>query len=284
MRSPLLFVALITLPTLAHGALPWKRIIGADTSSLSSADRAKAAKLMGEINNYYGCSDSVATCLTSSPNCLTARHVAGQIVRMVQKGRSAKAIKRAIMLRSKSAHPFRKKSITNNLRQCLGNPKTAKVVIHAFSDFQCPFCQVILPRVEAIARQHADVALCYKNFPTVVHGQGTVVSSWAAVAASLQGKFWEYHALLYKNRRNQSRNSLLSFARAIKLNIEQFLKDFKARKTKKIVAKEKAEGIRLGVKGTPTLFFNGKLYYGRKNTALLLDRIAEERFLRAGKQ
>jgi protein-disulfide isomerase len=48
------------------------------------------------------------------------------------------------------------------------------------------------------------------------------------------------------------------------------------------VAREKRQGLKIGVKGTPTLLINGKLYYGRKDKAELKDRIAEELHLVSG--
>ena len=277
-------ITLLLITPQGASALPWKRVIGADTSALSSADKKRAASLMKKINCYYGCSDPIATCLTSAPQCKTARHLAGHIIRMVKRGRSDKKIKRAIMLRAKSAHPFIKRTIRPNKRQCLGDPKKAKVVIVSYSDFQCPFCTIILPRVEAMVRGLKDTALCFKNFPTLAHGRGTVVSSIAAVAASFQGKFWLYHNLLYKNRKNQGREQLLKFAKKLRLDMARFNKDFSSRKAKRIVAKEKKEGLKYRVKGTPTLFFNGKMYYGRKDRALIMDRIEEERFLAKGEK
>ena len=279
-----LFMFTLSLPLTARAAIPWKRVIGVDISSVSSADKTRAAGLMKQINSYYGCSDSVAKCLTSSPKCKTARHMAGHIVRMVLKGRSDKEIKRALMLRAKSAHPFRKQTIKPNKRQCIGDPKKAKLVIVAYSDFQCPFCTIVLPRLETMVRGRSDVALCFKNFPTLTHGQGTVTSSIAAVAASYQGKFWAYHDLLYQNRKNQSQASLFSFAQKVGLDMARFKKDFASRKAKRIVAREKKEGLKFKVKGTPTLFFNGKMYFGRKDKALLSDRIAEELFLARGEK
>ncbi|MBU1241540.1 DsbA family protein [Myxococcota bacterium] len=279
-----IIVWFMVLPGFARGNIPWGRVMGADTSSLSAADKKKAASLMGEINSYYGCSDSVAKCLKTAPGCLTARHIAGHIVRMVQKGRSEKEIKRAVMLRAKSAHPFKKHKIKPNKAQCIGDPDKAALVIYGYSDFQCPFCTIVLPRLEAMVKKRSNVALCFKNFPTLAHGSETVVASIAAVAASMQGKFWAYHNILYKNRKNQSRSELIEYAKKIGLDMERFKKDFSSRKAKKIVAREKQEGLSMKVKGTPTLFFNGKMYFGRKDAALLSDRMDEELFLSRGKK
>lgn len=257
--------------------------MGANPGKLSRADKKRAASLMKRIHCYYGCSDTVARCLVKDPKCQTARRLAGMIVRMVAHGRSDKVIRREVMMRAKSMHPFKKHRIVYHPRQCTSNPRKAKVVVAAFSEFQCPFCTFVLPWLRKIVpRFGTRVALCYLHFPTSVHGKTAVLSSRAAVAAGLQGKFWPMHDILYKNRRRQAPHQLEKYARGLGLNISKWKADRDSRSTRKLVALDKRAGLRLGVRGTPTLFVNGKRYHGRKDKAELTDRIGEELNLKSG--
>ena len=269
----------MTNSSFSSAKIPWDRILGGNVSKLKGSDKLKVVKLLKTINCYYGCSDSVANCLVSSPGCFTARLIAGQIVRMVLLGRSEKTIKHAILLRSKSMHPFKKYKIKPNLKQCLRNPNKTKIVITSYSDFQCPYCTIILPILEKLTRKNKNISLCFKNFPTQTHGAGTILSSMAAVAASFQGKFWKMHNILYKHRKSQSEKELISYAKSIGLNMIKFRKEWKSRKIRKIVAHEKREGLKMKVKGTPTIFINGKKYFGRKDMVNFKDRITEELYL-----
>lgn len=261
----------------------WNRVMGTDVGKLSSADKKRAAQLMRKIHCYYGCSDTVARCLVKDPKCQTARRLAGFIVRMVTLGRDDRYIRREVMMRAKSMHPFKKHNVVIHADHCTSNPAKAKVVIAAFSEFQCPFCTIILPWLRKIVPQFGlNVALCYKHFPTSVHGKTAVLSSQAAVAAARQGKFWPMHDILYKNRKRQAPDHLVEYAQKLGLNMAKWRADRDSRSTRKLVALDKREGLRLGVKGTPTLFINGKRYHGRKDRAELTDRIAEELHLKSG--
>ncbi|MGM0597458.1 MAG: DsbA family protein [Myxococcota bacterium] len=272
---PLLLAGIISFP--AQGVeVKWKLIKGGDVSSLNSSEKKRVKSLLNEINCYWKCSDKLAVCLQKKPKNITARLVSGMVVRLVNKGKSDAYIKKAVLYRAKTMHPFKKYKIKPNLKQCLGKPDKAKIVISVYSDFQCPYCSKILPKIEKIAKKDKNIALCFKNFPTMAHGDNSVSSSSAAVAASLQGKFWKMHDILYENRKNQSRSSILGFARKIGLNIKKFKEDWNSRKVRRIVAKEKQEGLKYKVKGTPTIFLNGKKYHGKKSEIEIKSRLQEE--------
>lgn len=269
--------------TVEAQAVRWDRIIGANTGSMSKDDRSRAASLMNKINCYYGCSDTVARCLVKDLKCQTARRLGGMIVRMVTRGRSDQEIRREVMFRAKSMHPFKKQRILYHSNHCTSDPSKAKVVVTAFSEFQCPFCTVVLPWLRVIVPKFGGkVVLCYKHFPTTSHGTTAVLSSQAATAAGLQGKFWPMHDILYKNRKRQESYHLITYARSLGLDMNRWQADWKSRSTQRLVVLDKREGLRVGVQGTPTLFINGKQYHGRKNKAELTDRIAEELHLVAG--
>jgi predicted DsbA family dithiol-disulfide isomerase len=258
-------------------AIRWSRVMGCNTSSLSAKEKSRAAKLMRSIHCYYGCSDTIAKCLKKDPKCQTARRVAGMICRMVNHGRSDSVIRKQVMYRARSMHPFKKRKIKLHRSHCTMDPKKAKVVVTAFSDFQCPYCTIILPFLKkvALASKH-KVALCFKHFPTQMHGPNAVASARAAVAAAKQGKFYEMFDILYKHRKDQSASQVESYARQIGLDMAHFRRDRDSRKTLRMVVKDKRQGLKFGVKGTPTLFLNGKMYFGRKDKAEVKDRIAEE--------
>ena len=82
----------------------------------------------------------------------------------------------------------------------------------------------------------------------------------AAEAAARQSKFWEMHDIIYENQDELSVENLLSFARDIGLNIQQFASDWKSQELLNKVEKDYEGGIRSGVNGTPTFYVNGHRY------------------------
>ncbi len=265
-------------------AVPWNRVMNCPQSKLTSRDRSRAERLMKSINNYYGCSDTVANCLRKDPKNQTARRVAGMICRMVAQDRSDGVIKKEVMFRARSMHPFRKHKIKLHKSHCTMDPKKAKVVVTSFTDFSCPYCRIVMPFLKRIAdRSNGDVALCFKHFPTQTHGEAAVMGSQASVAAARQGKFWEYFDILYSNK-DHSNRQLERYAEQAGLDVAKFRKELNSRAVRRFVAVDKQEGLNMKVKGTPTIYLNGKEYLGRKDNAEVRDRIEEELHLVGGGQ
>jgi protein-disulfide isomerase len=276
-------VTLLAPPAEARG-IRWSRVINANPSALSAADRARAKRLMNTITVYYGCSDTVANCLVMDKSCETSRRIAGLIVRMVGQGRSDSWIKDQVKKRGLSAHPFKRHRFNLTRRPRFGAPAgRAKVTIVEFADFECPFCRVISPKIKKLVRELASrgVSLVYKHYPVSFHRQA-IPASRAAYAAHQQGRFWPYHDLLYQKAPRLSVSQLESYAGSVGLNVAQFRSVRDSRRSRLVLAADKREGLKAGVKGTPTFYINGKMYQARKDYTELKDRVEEELNLVAG--
>ncbi|MFQ5531593.1 MAG: DsbA family protein, partial [Candidatus Nanoarchaeia archaeon] len=98
----------------------------------------------------------------------------------------------------------------------LGNPD-ATISIVEFSDFQCPFCQrahtgALTDFKNSNYFSNGEVNLVYKHFPlNSIHPQAQKAAE-ASECANRQGKFWEYHDLLFANQQSLDVNSLKSYA------------------------------------------------------------------------
>jgi len=100
------------------------------------------------------------------------------------------------------------------------------------------------------------VKLVFKNFPLRSHEFSTQ-SAVAAFAAERQGKFWEFHDLLFKNYASINNDKIQEIAKILGLNMEKFNKDIKDPALKAKVTRDLRDGARAGVRSTPTLFVNG---------------------------
>jgi len=107
-----------------------------------------------------------------------------------------------------------------------------------------------------------DVKFVYKNYPLPFHKQAMPAAK-AAVAAGNQGKFWEMHDKIFENYRALADDSYAKFAAEIALNVDQFKKDFDSEATKAFIDKEMAQARNAAVRGTPTIFIDGKKPQGR---------------------
>jgi protein-disulfide isomerase len=137
-----------------------------------------------------------------------------------------------------------------------GNPK-APVTIVEFSDFQCPYCHRIEPTLkELLAKYQGRVSLSFRDFPLrQIHPQAELAAE-AARCAEEQGKFWEYHDLLFAGSK-LDHDGLVEQARALKLDEGRFDACLAAGKYKPQIEQDMQDGIRAGVSGTPGFFING---------------------------
>jgi len=147
-------------------------------------------------------------------------------------------------------------------------PKDAKVKVVIFSDFQCPYCERMSKILEEIQKANSgQVALFYKNF--VVH-ESAILEHKAAMSAASQGKFWQYHDLLFQNRmdlfklsqegEDKLKEKLLELGKQAKLNTSQLKKDLESNTYESIIKNNIEEGRKVNVSGTPSVFINGYFY------------------------
>ena len=86
-----------------------------------------------------------------------------------------------------------------------GQPSTgnanAPVTIVMFSDFQCPACARTHPEIKRVISEYGDkVRLVIRDFPLENAHENALAAARAANAAELQGKYWQYIELLYRNQ------------------------------------------------------------------------------------
>ena len=138
-----------------------------------------------------------------------------------------------------------------------GNPQ-APVVIVEYSDFQCSFCRRVLPTLNALrAKYSGQVAISYRDFPIVELHPMAHVSAQAARCAAAQGKFWEYHDLLFAEGARPDRALLGSFAKQLQLDNAAFATCLDSASQKQAVDDDMDSGFRAGVSSTPAFFING---------------------------
>lgn len=137
-------------------------------------------------------------------------------------------------------------------------PEDAKVTIVEFSDFECPYCTQAAAAVDQVKAKYADrVRIVFRHFPLNFHPNAHLASQ-AALAAGKQGKFWEFHDLLFKNQRAMERSDLEQHATTLGLDLAAFKADLDSGAFKAQVDADMKLGEEVAVDGTPTMFINGK--------------------------
>jgi len=157
--------------------------------------------------------------------------------------------------------------------------KDALVTIVQISDFQCPFCTRVEPTVSALMKEYAGkLRVVWRNNPLPFH-QNAEPAAEAALEAKEQGgdeKFWKMHELLFANQKDLSRENLEKFAGQVGLNLDKFKKALDGQTHKAAIEADKSVAARMGVRGTPGFFINGRLLSGAQPKEKFKEVIDDE--------
>ena len=153
----------------------------------------------------------------------------------------------------------------------------APVRIVEFSDFQCPFCARMHPRLEALRRRHPDrVAIVYRHFPLDEIHPHARTAALAAECAGEQGRFAEMTSLLFARQDSIGVKPWAGFAAEAGVRdgaaFDACLRDGRHAAA---VERDAALGRATRVEVTPTLVIGGTLYPGVLDSAALERRVAE---------
>ncbi len=143
-------------------------------------------------------------------------------------------------------------------------PAGAAVTIVEFSDFQCPFCQRFSREtLPLILKNYGDrVRFVYRDFPLAQLHPGAQPAAEAAQCAFEQGRFWEYHDLLFQDPGALNAATFRAYARTLGLDAAAFDRCVEARRFAGEVQRDFAAGRSYGVNATPTFFVNGLMVVG----------------------
>jgi len=155
-------------------------------------------------------------------------------------------------------------------------PKAAKVTIVEVSDFQCPYCRRGAGTVKQILKAFPrDVRVVFMHNPLPNHPDARLAAV-AAQAAHKQGKFWQYHDILFQNPSKLKKPQLIAYAGQIGLDVAKFTKEIDDRRLQIQVTQDMQQLRRLGARGTPAFFINGRYVRGAKPFAEFKKIIQDE--------
>lgn len=149
-------------------------------------------------------------------------------------------------------------------------PADAPVVLREFSDFQCPYCQQFWETTQnQIIKDYVEtgkVRFEYHHFIVIdgnVGGNESRMAAQASECASDQGKFWDYHEILFANQQGEGTGAftdarLKAFAGALGLDTGKFDSCLNSSGAKGKVVTDEAQARSLKISGTPALFVNDK--------------------------
>ncbi len=141
-------------------------------------------------------------------------------------------------------------------------PAAAPVTIFEWSDYECPFCQRAQEVLQRLQAEFPDtVRFVFKDFPLRSH-PNALPAALAARCAGAQGRYWEYHDLLFVAQPDLARDHLIGYARRLGLDTAAFTECLDTGRFRDAVLAEQREGREAGVRATPTFFINQRKIEG----------------------
>jgi|SRR5271166_2387249 len=156
-------------------------------------------------------------------------------------------------------------------------PRDAHVMLVEYADYECPYCQQMQPTLDRIeAEFKGQIAFAYKDVPLPMHPHAPKAAE-ATHCAGEQGKYWEYHDLLVKNKQLEI-PELKEAAKTLQLDSKAFDQCLDSGKELGILKEHTAEASTLGVTGTPSFLINGRFFDGAMSyeqlRAILVDELS----------
>jgi protein-disulfide isomerase len=154
--------------------------------------------------------------------------------------------------------------------------KDALVTIVQWSDFQCPFCSRVEPTVSQVMKEYdGKVRVAWRDLPLPFH-PNAMPAAIAARAAKDQGKFWEMHDKIFADQQHMDRPTYEKYAQDLGLNMGKFKAALDAEKGKELIKADSDAGGKIGARGTPAFFINGKFLSGAQPFEMFKAKIDEE--------
>ena len=139
----------------------------------------------------------------------------------------------------------------------------APIVLIEYSDFQCPYCQVIYPSLKRIvAESNGQVAWIMREYPLYqIHPQAIPAAYGAECIAEQQGNegFWKFADAIFADQSKLSDGYYEALAQTLGADVQSFSECTQSKKYEQLIQDSIAQAQLSGGNGTPyTIIYNTK--------------------------
>lgn len=155
-----------------------------------------------------------------------------------------------------------------------GNP-SGKIAVVEFFDYNCGYCKRSLGDVVKLVETDPDLKLVLKEFPIL--GPGSVFAAKAAIAAKKQGRYWDLHVAMMKNRGAVNEEVVIKIAGDLGLDIDRLRADMADPEVDATINESMQIANAVGINGTPAFVIDDRLIPGALGHDGLVAQITEVR-------
>ena len=228
---------------------------GIDTSAMTPRERHEWSALVGEL--LAPCAAvpvPIAQCVQERRPCTPCTRAAKWIAGAVRNGASEEQVRRAYKDRF---DPGAVRAIPIDGSPTKG-PDDAPVTVIELADFECPHCAGAVPTIDAVMEAHpGKVRLVYKSYTLAFHTRGEPAAR-AAFAAGFKGSSGRWSTCSSSGSSTWRTRDLERYARMLRLDVAKWKADMDSTAIKDRIAQDRRLGEDLKVKGTPTMYVNGR--------------------------
>jgi protein-disulfide isomerase len=158
----------------------------------------------------------------------------------------------------------------------VGNAKGDVPVIEFF-DYNCGYCKKAFSEVAKLVDKDKNVRVILKEFPILA--KGSEEAARVALAARLQGKYWEFHRAMLESQGQANEAAALRVAEKLGLDMTRLKKDMASSEVKKELEETRALAQKMGIQGTPHFIIGDRIIPGAPENLLELmeKNVAEVR-------
>ncbi len=238
-------------------AAPDVSIPEVDTSALTPREKKEWGSYVSEF--LSPCADvpvPIAQCVKEKRHCSRCVPAAKFILKGVRDGQSREQLEKNYHGRF-DADRIKNVAIDGSPSK---GPESAPITIVEFADFECPFCAIMAPQLDKVFDERkGQIRFVYKFFPLAAHPHGEACAR-AGIAAANQGKFWELHHKMFANREHLEQSDLDAYAKEIGIDVQKLHADMQSPATNDRLERDRKVADALMVRGTPTIYINGRDY------------------------
>jgi protein-disulfide isomerase len=163
-------------------------------------------------------------------------------------------------------------------RDHIRGPVDASLTLLEFADFECPFCGRATGVVEVLRKRFGDeLRYVFRHLPLSDVHEHAELAAEASEAAAAQGRFWEYHDMLYSHQDELEFEDLLGYAGELDLDVERFARELELGVHSGRVLEDVVSAEASGARATPTFFVGGRRHVGPHDAATLAAALEASR-------
>jgi protein-disulfide isomerase len=156
-------------------------------------------------------------------------------------------------------------------------PSAGHLIIE-YGDYECPYSRQAFREIERVERRLVGgIRVAFRHFPlTEIHPHALAAAA-AAESASLQGRFWDMHELLFHRQRALEDADLQQYAAQLGIDLARFDHDRTSADVLRRIGRDVESGLESReVRGTPTLFIDGVVHLGRYDAPALMEALGSQ--------